>query len=178
MVRLTGIEPAHMASEATALSTELQAHKRTKLKSRFRKEPALVPVAGVEPARCCHHGILSPARLPIPSHRLRIAKGNTAQSLPDGFARNLLRIFRHSAYKFLDIQQYACGISAQSDKKSDFAPFIQALCGVALNIIPQDRESVNTQIRVRTNKMENKVFLYIYGRLWYNKSIEQWKGAR
>ena len=26
MVRLTGIEPAHMASEATALSTELQAH--------------------------------------------------------------------------------------------------------------------------------------------------------
>ena len=29
----------------------------------------LVPVAGVEPARCRHHGILSPARLPIPSHR-------------------------------------------------------------------------------------------------------------
>lgn len=26
MVRLTGIEPAHMASEATALSPELQAH--------------------------------------------------------------------------------------------------------------------------------------------------------
>ena len=26
MVRLTGVEPAHMASEATALSTELQAH--------------------------------------------------------------------------------------------------------------------------------------------------------
>ena len=28
MVRLTGVEPAHMASEATALSTELQAHKK------------------------------------------------------------------------------------------------------------------------------------------------------
>ena len=27
MVRLTGVEPAHMASEATALSTELQAHR-------------------------------------------------------------------------------------------------------------------------------------------------------
>ena len=27
LVRLTGVEPAHMASEATALSTELQAHK-------------------------------------------------------------------------------------------------------------------------------------------------------
>ncbi len=30
----------------------------------------MVPVAGVEPARCRHHWILSPARLPIPSHRL------------------------------------------------------------------------------------------------------------
>ncbi len=29
----------------------------------------LVPVAGVEPARCRHRGILSPVRLPIPSHR-------------------------------------------------------------------------------------------------------------
>lgn len=29
----------------------------------------MVPVAGVEPARCRHRGILSPVRLPIPSHR-------------------------------------------------------------------------------------------------------------
>ena len=29
----------------------------------------LVPVAGVEPARCHHHWILSPPRLPIPTHR-------------------------------------------------------------------------------------------------------------
>lgn len=29
----------------------------------------MVPAIGVEPIRCCHHGILSPARLPIPSHR-------------------------------------------------------------------------------------------------------------
>ena len=29
----------------------------------------LVPMAGVEPARCCHRRILSPLRLPIPSHR-------------------------------------------------------------------------------------------------------------
>ena len=29
----------------------------------------LVPVVGVEPTRCCHHWILNPARLPIPSHR-------------------------------------------------------------------------------------------------------------
>jgi hypothetical protein len=32
----------------------------------------LVPMAGLEPARCCHRWILSPLRLPIPSHR-RIA---------------------------------------------------------------------------------------------------------
>ena len=31
--------------------------------------PDLVPVAGVEPARYRYHWILSPARLPIPSHR-------------------------------------------------------------------------------------------------------------
>ena len=29
----------------------------------------MVPVAGVEPARPCGHGILSPGRLPIPPHR-------------------------------------------------------------------------------------------------------------
>ncbi len=29
----------------------------------------MVPVAGVEPARCCHRWILNPVRLPIPSHR-------------------------------------------------------------------------------------------------------------
>ena len=29
----------------------------------------LVPVAGVEPARCRHRRILNPVRLPIPSHR-------------------------------------------------------------------------------------------------------------
>ena len=29
----------------------------------------MVPVAGLEPARCCHRWILSPLRLPIPTHR-------------------------------------------------------------------------------------------------------------
>ena len=32
----------------------------------------MVPVIGVEPIRCCHHWILSPARLPIPSHRHKL----------------------------------------------------------------------------------------------------------
>ncbi len=30
----------------------------------------VVPVVGVEPTRCCHQRILSPSRLPIPTHRL------------------------------------------------------------------------------------------------------------
>ena len=29
---------------------------------------SLLQVAGLEPARCCHRGILSPLRLPIPPH--------------------------------------------------------------------------------------------------------------
>ena len=31
-----------------------------------------VLVAGLEPARCCHRGILSPLRLPIPPHQLTL----------------------------------------------------------------------------------------------------------
>jgi len=44
-----------------------------------------------------------------------------------------LHIFRHLAQKFLDIRQYACGISIQSDEKSVGASPAQALCGIALN---------------------------------------------
>ena len=45
----------------------------------------VVPVAGVEPARPCGHGILSPGRLPIPPHRHRCLRGRV---LEDAF-RNL-----------------------------------------------------------------------------------------
>ena len=42
-------------------------------KSRQRRTiapfPYVVPLAGLEPARCRHRWILSPLRLPIPSHR-------------------------------------------------------------------------------------------------------------
>ena len=45
----------------------------------FRHIPAfLVPMAGVEPARYCYQRILSPSRLPIPSHRLIIMCCKTA----------------------------------------------------------------------------------------------------
>lgn len=43
-----------------------------------------------------------------------------------------LQIFRHIAQKFLDIRQYACKISALSDKKTDYASYTQSLCGAAL----------------------------------------------
>lgn len=45
--------------------------KRAKLRQKPLKMPvfSLVPVIGVEPIRYHYHGILSPARLPIPPHR-------------------------------------------------------------------------------------------------------------
>jgi hypothetical protein len=47
----------------------------------------LVPEAGVEPARCCHRGILSPVRLPIPppGHDNIFAKPSLSN--PDGFCK-------------------------------------------------------------------------------------------
>ncbi len=39
---------------------------------------------------------------------------------------------RQLAQKFLDIRQYAFGISIQSDEKSDGASAAQSLCGIAL----------------------------------------------
>jgi len=43
-----------------------------------------------------------------------------------------LHISRHLAQKSLNKRQYACGISVQSDEKSDCVSFAQALCGIAL----------------------------------------------
>ena len=41
-------------------------HPQQRMEKRLK---ILVPVTGVEPVRCCHQRILSPSRLPIPSHR-------------------------------------------------------------------------------------------------------------
>ena len=46
----------------------------------------LVPVTGVEPVRCRHHRILSPARLPIPSHR-RVFTTDVLYTIPSGKSR-------------------------------------------------------------------------------------------
>ena len=43
-----------------------------------------------------------------------------------------LHISRHLAHNFLDIRQYACKISVQSDEKSDCVSDAQVLCGIAL----------------------------------------------
>ena len=45
-----------------------------------------------------------------------------------------LQIFRHIAQKSLAIRQYACGISMQSAKKSDYASYAQALFSVSLTL--------------------------------------------
>src|SRR4051812_22376216 len=37
------------------------------------QQAVLVPLAGIEPARCCHHLILSQARLPVPPQGLDCA---------------------------------------------------------------------------------------------------------
>ena len=50
-----------------------------------------------------------------------------------------MHIFRHLAQKSLDIRQYACEISIQSDEKSVGASPAQALCGIALKT-SSDRE--------------------------------------
>ena len=36
---------------------------------RYKACSDVVPVTGIEPVRCCHRGILSPLRLPVPPHR-------------------------------------------------------------------------------------------------------------
>ena len=57
---------------------EEQRHERVLIfckKNRSKRYKAcsdVVPVAGLEPARCRHRWILSPLRLPIPSHRHKV----------------------------------------------------------------------------------------------------------
>ena len=52
----------------SSVCTRIDEDKKTP--QRLPSGASVVPVAGVEPARTCVHGILSPGRLPIPPHRL------------------------------------------------------------------------------------------------------------
>ena len=69
MVRKKGCFP----KSRTADRRKRKTRKRLSIK-RFRAFLGMVPVAGVEPARCRHRRILNPVRLPIPSHRRVIFK--------------------------------------------------------------------------------------------------------
>ena len=72
-------------------------------RSRARAADFLVPAAGLEPARCCHRGILSPLRLPVsprrhaPSHRTTAANTCQAQETRTAAARTLPDLFDKSA---------------------------------------------------------------------------------
>ena len=45
------------------------AKKKTATNLRLVAAPFVVPLTGIEPVRCCHRGILSPLRLPVPPQR-------------------------------------------------------------------------------------------------------------
>ena len=45
------------------------AKKKTSTNLRLVDAPFVVPLTGIEPVRCCHRGILSPLRLPVPPQR-------------------------------------------------------------------------------------------------------------
>ena len=47
----------------------LKQNKKTESGTRLASRLSLVPLTGIEPVRCCHRGILSPLRLPIPPQR-------------------------------------------------------------------------------------------------------------
>src|SRR5260221_7652877 len=52
---------------------------------RNRFGPGVVPGGGIEPPWCCHRGILSPVRLPIPPSRLSACWRRAAMSAPTPF---------------------------------------------------------------------------------------------
>ena len=65
---------ASMVKKDASYKRERQATQKKRVRTRIASRLSLVvPVAGVEPAPCCQDRILSPARLPIPSHRLSFA---------------------------------------------------------------------------------------------------------
>ena len=81
-------------AEKAALQAKEKEEIRTRLPlGRFGSDfLGLVPEAGVEPARCRHHWILSPARLPIPSFRHIRAYPYQMRPRYSCGARNCLRL--------------------------------------------------------------------------------------
>ena len=79
VVPLTGIYPRAKKPAAGSFFTHcgaspcsipsVIAKKKTATNLRLVAAPFVVPLTGIEPVRCCHRGILSPLRLPVPPQR-------------------------------------------------------------------------------------------------------------
>ena len=79
VVPLTGIYPRAKKPDAGSFFTHCGAppcsipsfiaKKKTATNLRLVAAPFVVPLTGIEPVRCCHRGILSPLRLPVPPQR-------------------------------------------------------------------------------------------------------------
>ena len=65
----------HLSARCVTFTISISAIEKQRIPLYFKVESAVFPkytfllVAGLEPARCCHRGILSPLRLPIPPHQ-------------------------------------------------------------------------------------------------------------
>ena len=83
----------------------------------------MVPVAGVEPARCRHRWILNPVRLPIPSHRhLSFSDRLKKRSVEIGgrFGGRFRKNAIYSIVKSLDLQGFSgfAGRNSEADFES------------------------------------------------------------
>jgi len=74
-----------------------------------------------------------------------------------------LDIFRNLAQKSLDIRQYACGISIQSDEKSHGASSAQSLCGIPYNVnasVLSYARGLTSSSNVNTQNLAKALYLY------------------
>ena len=71
----------------------------------------MVPVAGVEPARCFQQRILSPSRLPIPTHRLSKKHYNRALAKKQHKRKEIYLVVVHS------VRHYFKNTAKEKNKK-------------------------------------------------------------
>ena len=69
VVNLLGIVTPRTQLRVQGLFKRYKTKKPYSIRARLASRGYLVLVAGLEPARCRHRGILSPLRLPIPPHQ-------------------------------------------------------------------------------------------------------------
>ena len=96
-----------------------------------------------------------------PSHFKESFKATPHKARLKALYRIRLHIFRHLAQKFLDIRQYACGISIQSDEKSVGASPAQALFGIALNHGGFIMFEKKDRVKIMRDWINSDIFQYI-----------------